>query len=67
MMKHKVASEYSEESHLIEMEDDSVLADGMIPDSRVIGLIDELDQSSDYFVDDDPEIMLKALRFQLDE
>ena len=49
------------------MEDDSVLADGMIPDSRVIGLIDELDQSSDYFVDDEPEIMLKALRFQLDE
>ena len=67
MMKHKVTSEYPEEFHLNEMVDDSVLADGMIPDSRVIGLIDELDQSCNYFDDDGPEIMMKTLRSQFDE
>ncbi len=27
----------------LDLDDDSVLADGMIPDSRIVGLIDELE------------------------
>lgn len=30
-----------------DIDDDSVLADGMIPDSRIVGLIDELEESCD--------------------
>ena len=28
---------------LLDLDDDGVLADGMIPDSRIVGLIDELE------------------------
>lgn len=31
----------------LSFDDDSVLADGMIPDSRIVGLIDELEESCD--------------------
>ncbi|HLP80650.1 MAG TPA: hypothetical protein VK141_01510 [Nitrosomonas sp.] len=36
----------------IDIDDDSVLADGMIPDSRIVQLIDELDVSHDESNDD---------------
>ncbi|MDV6348135.1 hypothetical protein R2083_11480 [Nitrosomonas sp. Is35] len=40
-----------------DIDDDSVLADGMIPDSRIVGLIDELEESCDELdaEDDDDE------------
>ncbi len=36
----------------IDIDDDSVLADGMIPDSRIVKLIDELEVSNDDDIDD---------------
>lgn len=36
-----------------DIDDDSVLADGMIPDSRIVQLIDELKVSSDESSDND--------------
>jgi hypothetical protein len=42
-----------------DIDDDSVLADGMIPDSRIVGLIDELEESCDELdaKDEDDEII----------
>lgn len=44
-----------------DIDDDSVLADGMIPDSRIVGLIDELEDSCDQLdakdEDEDDEII----------
>lgn len=42
-----------------DIDDDSVLADGMIPDSRIVGLIDELEDSCDQLdaKDEDDEII----------
>ena len=42
-----------------DIDDDSVLADGMIPDSRIVGLIDELEESCDELdaEDEDDEII----------
>ncbi|MBL8501100.1 MAG: hypothetical protein LZF64_00740 [Nitrosomonas sp.] len=42
-----------------DIDDDSVLADGMIPDSRIVGLIDELEESCDELdaEDEDDEIV----------
>ena len=40
-----------------DIDDDSVLADGMIPDSRIVGLIDELEDSCDQLDAEDDEII----------
>ena len=37
----------------VDIDDESVLADGMIPDSRIIKLIDELEIMSDDFNNDE--------------
>ena len=36
----------------VDIDDESVLADGMIPDSRIVKLIDELEITNDDFNDD---------------
>lgn len=68
-MKNKFMFEHPEEFYPTEMDDDSVLADGMIPDSRIIGLIDELDiTDEDYDADDeDSEMALKSIGMKLDD
>ena len=45
-----------------DIDDDSVLADGMIPDSRIVGLIDELEDSCDQLdaEDEDDEIIANS-------
>ena len=45
-----------------DIDDDSVLADGMIPDSRIVGLIDELEDSCDQLdaKDEDDEIIAES-------
>lgn len=45
-----------------DIDDDSVLADGMIPDSRIVGLIDELEDSCDQLdaKDEDDEIIVDS-------
>lgn len=45
-----------------DIDDDSVLADGMIPDSRIVGLIDELEESCDELdaEDEDDEIIVDS-------
>ena len=47
-----------------DIDDDSVLADGMIPDSRIVGLIDELEESCDELDadDEDDEIIADFLK-----
>lgn len=60
--------EHPEEFYPTEMDDDSVLADGMIPDSRIIGLIDELGiADEDYADDEDSEMALKSIGMKLDD
>lgn len=60
--------EHPEEFYPTEMDDDSVLADGMIPDSRIIGLIDELGiTDEDYADDEDSEMALKSIGMKLDD
>lgn len=45
-----------------ELDDEGVLADGMIPDSRIVKLIDELEISGDDFDDEaESEIALKSI------
>ena len=43
----------------VDIDDEGVLADGMIPDSRIVGLIDELEESCDELdaEDEDDEII----------
>lgn len=70
MMNSKFSFENPEAFYSIEMDDDSVLADGMIPDSRIIGLIDELDATGSYESDaddEDPGLTLKSLSVQYGE
>ncbi len=67
-MKNKFMFEHPEEFYPTEMDDDSVLADGMIPDSRIIGLIDELGiADEDYADDEDSEMALKSIGMKLDD
>ncbi|NBQ69452.1 MAG: hypothetical protein EBU46_11770 [Nitrosomonadaceae bacterium] len=49
-----------------DIDDDSVLADGMIPDSRIVGLIDELEESCDELnaEDEDDEIVADSQKLQ---
>ena len=49
-----------------DIDDDSVLADGMIPDSRIVGLIDELEESCDELdaEDEDDEIVADPQKLQ---
>lgn len=49
-----------------DIDDDSVLADGMIPDSRIVGLIDELEESCDELdaEDKDDEIVADPQKLQ---
>lgn len=45
----------------VDIDDESVLADGMIPDSRIVKLIDELVTNDDYDDDGDLENTLEFL------
>ncbi|MDV6342229.1 hypothetical protein R2103_10685 [Nitrosomonas sp. Is24] len=49
-----------------DIDDDSVLADGMIPDSRIVGLIDELEESCDELdaENEDDEIVADPQKLQ---
>lgn len=49
-----------------DIDDDSVLADGMIPDSRIVGLIDELEESCDELdaEDEDDETVADPQKLQ---
>lgn len=49
-----------------DIDDDSVLADGMIPDSRIVGLIDELEESCDELdaEDEDDKIVADPQKLQ---
>jgi hypothetical protein len=70
MANRNFSFENPEAFYLIEMDDDSVLADGMIPDSRIIGLIDELGATGRYESDaddEDPGLTLESLGVQYDE
>lgn len=66
MVKGKFAYEDSQALYPIDIEidDDSMLADGLIADSRIIGLIDELDSDGgdeSYVEDEDPGLTLQSL------
>lgn len=66
MVKGKFAYEDSQALYPIdiEMDDDSMLADGLIADSRIIGLIDELDgggEDESYMDDEDSGLTLQSL------
>lgn len=72
MVKGKFSYEDSQALYPIDIEidDDSMLADGLIPDSRIIGLIDELDVGGGYesYTDDeDPDLTLQSLGMQFDD
>ncbi len=60
MVMQKLSTEEDGGSDPVDMDidDDSVLADGMIPDSRIVKLIDELEVSND---DDDLDDALAFL------
>lgn len=45
----------------VDIDDESVLADGMIPDSRIVKLIDELVTNDDFDDDEDLENTLEFL------
>lgn len=67
MVNRNFSFENPEAFYPIEMDDDSVLADGMIPDSRIIGLIDKLDATGSYESDaddEDPGLTLESLGVQ---
>ncbi len=44
-----------------DMQDEDALADGMIPDSRIVKLIDELEDNDDSFDNGDDAEVLKSL------
>lgn len=51
IMKELSADDVNVINPVIDIDDESVLADGMIPDSQIIKLIDELEITSDDFND----------------
>jgi len=55
---------YDIDSEPINFDDEDALADGMIPDSRIVKLIDELETGDDDFcVAEESEIAMKSLGF----
>lgn len=62
MALKRLSSEDEDNADSSDIDDDSVLADGMIPDSRIVGLIDELEESCDELdaEDEDDEIIVDS-------
>ncbi|MBY0500159.1 MAG: hypothetical protein K2P74_11225 [Nitrosomonas sp.] len=55
---------YDIDSEPMNFDDEDALADGMIPDSRIVKLIDELEAGDDDFcVAEESEIAIKSLGF----
>lgn len=66
MMNHKFSSDDNDDIDPMAMDfdDEEALADGMIPDSRIVKLIDELEMGEDDFdVAEESEIAMKSLGF----
>lgn len=66
MMRSKLLHNnvYDIDSEPMNFDDEDALADGMIPDSRIVKLIDELEAGDDDFcVAEESEIAIKSLGF----
>ncbi|UJP05299.1 MAG: hypothetical protein LZF61_10785 [Nitrosomonas sp.] len=61
MTRNKISYENQDELYPLEMEDESVLADGMIPDSRIVRLMDELDATANFGDEEEDEEILPSL------